>query len=50
MQMAVRPANVSKRACAPAAVTIAIALACAARLWLQQVSEARKLASANSQG
>ena len=51
MQMEVRSAIVSRRACALAAVTVAVENACAAaaRLCLKQVSEARKLVSANSQ-
>ncbi len=49
MQVAVRPASVSRRACALTAVTVAVEKACAARLKLKQVSEARKLVSANSQ-
>jgi len=48
MQMAVRPASVSRRACALAAVTKTL-VPQAARLELKQVSEARKLVSANSQ-
>ncbi len=41
MQMAVRPASVSRRACAPAAVTVALKMLVpqAARLWLKQVSQ-----------
>ena len=34
---------------APTAVTVGVENACAARLWLKQLSEARKLVSANSQ-
>ena len=43
MQMAVRPASVSRQACAPAAVPVAIGSACAAaaQLCLKQVSEAK---------
>jgi len=48
MRRAVMPASVSRRACVPAAVTVAAENACAARLWLAQVSEAKKLVSANS--
>ena len=51
MQMAVRPATVSRQACALAAVTVAVEkfVPQAARRKLKQVSEARKLVSANSQ-
>ncbi len=53
MQMAVRPASVSRRACAPAAVSVTVAAAvetaCAASCKaLKQVSEAKKLVSTNS--
>ena len=41
-------ANISRRVCALAAVTVAAESACA-RLWLKQVSEAGKLVSANGQ-
>ncbi len=51
MQVAKRPASVSRRACALAAVTVAVEkfVPQAARRKLKQVSEARKLVSANSQ-
>jgi len=51
MQMAVRPAIVSRQACALATVTVAVEKTCAAscKAWLKQVSEARNLVSANSQ-
>ena len=51
MQVAVRPASVCRRACAVAAVTVAVENACAAscKSKLKQVSKARKLVSANSQ-
>ncbi len=51
MQVAVRPASVSRRACALAAETVAVETLVpqVARLKLKQVSEARKLVSANSQ-
>ena len=48
MQVAVRPASVSRGACALAAVTVVL-VPLAARLWTKQVCEARKLVSANSQ-
>ena len=50
-QVAVKPASVSRRACALAAVTVAAEtlVPLAANLWLKQVSEARELVSANGQ-
>ena len=51
MQVAVRPASVSRGACALAAVTVAAEKACAAscKALEKQVCEARKLVSPNSQ-
>ena len=43
------PASVESRVYALAAVTVTVENACAARFWLKQVSEARKVVSANSQ-
>ncbi len=47
MPVAVRPASVSRRACALAAVTVAVEKRLCRKL--QGLSEARKLVSANSQ-
>ena len=49
IQVAVRPASTGRRACALAALTVPrkALVPLAARLWLKQVSEARKLVSAN---